>query len=148
MCYIYATRGTYGWRTDLHVTPLALRSSPVKARSTLRRHSRISRGVSWSPSNPLKENLTCVEAWLLGSLHRLTVVRSSFLMLLIGSGTNGRTGFLLVLPKSLGTETFMVEWIQSKKNVCNITICSLISKCTTLKATGLLSCLYMKFYKL
>jgi len=36
---------------------------------------------------------------------------------LIGFGTNGRTGFLLALPKSLGTETFMVEQIQSKKNV-------------------------------
>jgi len=47
----------------------------------------------------------------------LTAVRPSFLTLLIGFGTNGRTGFLLALPKSLGTETFMVEQIQSKKNV-------------------------------
>jgi len=120
--------------------PLALRSSPVKARSALRRHSRISRGISWSPSNPLKENFACIKLWSLGSLHKLTAARSSFLMLSIGSGTNGRTGFLLVSPNS-----FMVEQIQSKIELfCNMTICGLTSKCTALKATGLLSCLWME----
>jgi len=97
--------------------PAALRSSPVRDRSTLRRHSRISRGISWSPSNPLKENLTWVNAWSPGSLCGLTAARSSFLTRSAGSGTNGRTGFLLVLPNSLGIETFMVEQIQSKKFV-------------------------------
>jgi len=96
------------WIICFHNVPVLL-VSPVKAQSTFWNHWMISRGVSLPPSNTLKANLTFVELASMGSLRRSIWTRSSFLFTNVGSGTNGSKG-LLLFPKSLDTEIFLVGW--------------------------------------
>jgi len=97
-----------GWISCLCNVPVVL-LSPVKAWAMLWNHWMISRAVLVQASKILKANLTFVESASVGSTRRSTWARSSFLFTVVGSGTNGSTGFLLV-PQSLDTVSFMIEW--------------------------------------